>query len=344
MHLKENQVSPAEAVGVVTAQSFGEAATQMVLNVFHHAGVSEMQVTQGLPRLIEIMDARKKPSTPRMEIYLDKEFNDEKSSKTIAEKIKEFKLKEIASEVNIDFGSKKIDIVVDNKGLKEVHTSIGKIVERLNDKGFEVKGHDNKIVLNAGEIDFKALYKLKEKLKETIISGVKGLTQVVVAKRGKDYVIIASGSNLKDVLEVKGVDKTKVFSNDIHDVEQVLGIEAARKTIMNEIKAVIENQGIDINERHLKLVADAMTSIGSIKGFTRMGIISGKASILARATFETPDKQFINATLQGARDELDSVIENILLNQPIPIGTGLPGLIVQITGSLSKAHKKKWKT
>ena len=341
MHLKENQVSPAEAVGVVTAQSFGEAATQMVLNVFHHAGVSEMQVTQGLPRLIEIMDARKKPSTPRMEIYLDKEFNDEKSSKTIAEKIKEFKLKEIASEVNIDFGSKKIDIVVDNKGLKEVHTSIGKIVERLNDKGFEVKGHDNKIVLNAGEIDFKALYKLKEKLKETIISGVKGLTQVVVAKRGKDYVIIASGSNLKDVLEVKGVDKTKVFSNDIHDVEQVLGIEAARKTIMNEIKAVIENQGIDINERHLKLVADAMTSIGSIKGFTRMGIISGKASILARATFETPDKQFINATLQGARDELDSVIENILLNQPIPIGTGLPGLIVQITGSLSKAHKKK---
>src|SRR3989344_4192319 len=209
-----------------------------------------------------------------------------KNSITIAEKIKEFKLKEIASEINIDFGSKKIDIVLDNKGLKEVHTSIGKIVERLNDKGFEVKGHDNKIVLNAGEIDFKALYKLKEKLKETIISGVKGLTQVVVAKRGKDYVIIASGSNLKDVLE----------------------IEAARKTIMNEINAVIENQGIDINERHLKLVADAMTSIGSIKGFTRMGIISGKASILARATFETPDKQFINATLQGARDELDSVI------------------------------------
>src|SRR3989344_4464302 len=171
-----------------------------------------------------------------------------KNSITIAEKIKEFKLKEIASEINIDFGSKKIDIVLDNKGLKEVHTSIGKIVERLNDKGFEVKGHDNKIVLNAGEIDFKALYKLKEKLKETIISGVKGLTQVVVAKRGKDYVIIASGSKLKDV------DKTKVFSNDIHDVEQVLGIEAARKTIMNEIKAVIENQGIDINERHLKLV------------------------------------------------------------------------------------------
>ena len=123
----------------------------------------------------------------------------------------------------------------------------------------------------------------------------------------------------------------------------VFGIEAARQTIINEIKKVIETQGLDINERHIKLIADAMTSSGNVKGVTRMGIISEKASILARATFETPDKQFIGATLKGTKEELTSVIENILLNQPIPVGTGLPGLLVKITGPLVRKGDKEAK-
>jgi len=339
LHLKDDKICPGEAAGVITAQSFGEASTQMVLNVFHYAGVSQMQITLGLPRLIEILDARKQPSTPLMEVFLDKEHNNEKDAKVIAEKIKEVKLKEIISEIKIDFGSKKIEALIDPKGLKSVHVGISTIVDRLNDKGFAVKGTESKILISLTELDFKAIYKLKEKLKETIISGVKGISQVVIAKRDKDYVILTAGSNLKEVLEVKGVDPSKVTSNDIHDVSNVLGVEAARQTIINEIQKVIESQGLDINERHLKLVADAMTSSGVVKGVTRMGIISEKASILARATFETPDKQFINATIQGGRDELKSVIENILLNQPIPVGTGLPGLLVKVTGSLAKPTK-----
>ncbi len=65
---------------------------------------------------------------------------------------------------------------------------------------------------------------------------------------------------------------------------------------------------------------------------------------MARATFETPDKQFINATIQGGRDELKSVIENILLNQVIPVGTGLPGLLVEITGPLVNIESKALKS
>ncbi|MDH3324362.1 MAG: hypothetical protein OEL89_01875, partial [Candidatus Peregrinibacteria bacterium] len=95
------KVAPGEAIGVVTAQSFGEASTQMVLNVFHAAGVAEMQVTQGLPRLIEILDARKLPKTPTMEIFLDKDHNNEKDARIIAEKLKEVKLKEIISDITI---------------------------------------------------------------------------------------------------------------------------------------------------------------------------------------------------------------------------------------------------
>jgi DNA-directed RNA polymerase subunit A' len=343
LHLKNNTISPGEAIGIITAQSFGESSTQMVLWTFHHAGVAQMQITLGLPRLIEIFDARKTPSTPSMEVYLDRENNNEKDARIIAEKIKEIKLKEIISKVRIDFANKRIHIELDPRALKNVHAGMHKIVERLKEKGFEVRAGDNSLSLSVEDRDFKAIYKLKEKLKETIISGVKGVSQVVIVARGRDFVILTSGSNLKEIIQVKGVDPERITSNDIHDVCNVLGVEAARQTIVNEINKVLETQGLNIDQRHLKLIADAMTSSGVVKGVTRMGIISDKASILARATFETPDKQFITATIQGGRDELTSVIENILLNQPIPVGTGLPGLLVQVTGPLvnKKLQKKK---
>ncbi len=343
LHLKDDKIAPGEAVGVVTAQSFGEASTQMVLNVFHHAGVSQMQITQGLPRLIEILDARKNPSTPLMEVYLDSENNDEGNAKIIAEKIKEVKLKNIVSEIKIDFGAKKIEMILDSKGLKAIHAGAHKVADRLKDGGFDVKLNEPRITLNVSDLSYKSIYKLKEKIKEAIISGVKGVSHVVIAKRGKDFVILASGSNLEEILNVKGVDSNRVFSNDLHDVANVFGIEAARQTIINEIHKVLQGQGLDINDRHIKLISDTMTSSGVVKGVTRMGIISQKASILARATFETPDKQFINAAIKGEKDELNSVIENILLNQPIPVGTGLPGLYVKITGPLvnKKLEKKE---
>ena len=133
------------------------------------------------------------------------------------------------------------------------------------------------------------------------------------------------------------------MSNDLYEVAEIFGIEAARQLIIDEIKKVLEGQGLDIDIRHLRLVSDAMTNTGEIKGVTRMGIIAQKSSILARATFETPVKQFVNATMKGTKDKLASVIENIILNQPVPIGTGLPGLLVKVTGPL-KRKKEDLKT
>lgn len=74
-----------------------------------------------------------------------------------------------------------------------------------------------------------------------------------------------------------------------------------------------------------------------------MGIVSDKSSVFARAAFETPDKEFINATIQGKKDDLASVIENIILNQPVPVGTGLPGLLVKVTGPLVNKELEKSK-
>ena len=338
---KDGQIAPGEAIGIITAQSFGESSTQMVLNTFHMAGVAEMQVTSGLPRIIEIFDARKTPSSPKMEIYLDKEFNNEGNARVFAEKIKEVTLKEISSEVKLDFSNKKIEIVIDKKGLKQTHTTIKKVVERLNDLGFNVNEQSESITLNASEYSFREIYKLKEKLKATIISGVKGVKQILIVKRNKDFVIITLGTNLKEMLKLKEVDKYRLISNDFYEVAKVFGIEASRQLIINEVVEVLNSQGLDIDYRHSKLIADAMTDNGIVKGVTRMGIITQKSSILARATFETPDKQFVNASIKGTQDKLTSVIENIILNQPVPIGAGLPGLFVKVVGPLVKEEKDK---
>ncbi len=335
------KLNPGEAIGIITAQSFGEPSTQMVLRTFHFAGVTEMQITQGLPRLIEIFDARKTPSSPKMEIYLNKQFNNEKDAKVLAEKIKEVTIKEISSEINLDFSNKKIEIKIDRNGLKQTHTSVKKVVEKLNDLKFNVKEKEGNIILDASEFGFKEIYKLKEKLKSTIISGVKGVKQILIVKRGSDFVIITLGTNLKTIIELKEINKDKLISNDFYEVADVLGIETARKLIIKEIEEVLNAQGLNIDIRHLKLIADAMTNTGKIKGVTRMGIIAQKSSILARATFETPVKQFVNASIKGSKDKLSSVIENIILNQPVPIGTGLPGLLVKVIGPLEKKEEEK---
>jgi len=334
-------VCPGEALGLVTAQSFGEPSTQMALNVFHFAGVAEMQVTMGLPRLIEIFDTRKKPSSPKMEIYLTKEYNNEKDAEVFAEKIKEVTLKEIASEIGINFSKKIIEIKIDKEALRKTHASAKKIVERLNDLDFKAKEKDDMILLDSNALSFKEIYQLKEKLKNTIISGVKGIKQILILKKENNFVIITLGTNIKEMIKLKEVNKDKIISNDFYEIADVFGIESARQLIINEIKYVINTQGLDIDERHLKLAADAITNTGEVKGVTRMGIIAQKSSILARATFETPIKQFVNASIKGSKEKLKSVIENIILNQPVPVGTGFPGLVVKVIGPLVKKDEEK---
>jgi DNA-directed RNA polymerase subunit A' len=338
---KGEKISPGEAIGIVTAQSFGESSTQMVMRTFHFAGVSEMQVTQGLPRIIEIFDARKKPSSPKMEIYLKKEYNNEKDARVFAEKIKEVTLKEISSEIKLNFTDKKIEILIDKKGLRQTHTSLKKVVEKLCDSKFDAKDKGDSILLSVPDMNFKEIYKTKEKLKETIISGIKGVKQILIVKRGSDYVVMTLGTNLKKIMVLKEVNVDKLISNDLHEVAKIFGIEAARNLIINEVLETLNSQGLEIHIKHLNLIADAMTSTGGVKGVTRMGIIAQKSSILARATFETPDKQFVNASIKGGKDKLTSVVENVILNQPVPIGTGLPGLFVEVVGKLTKKEKDK---
>jgi len=212
--------------------------------------------------------------------------------------------------------------------LKAVHNINKEQKEQL--KNIRKRLKDNKLVINMEGINYRGIYKLKEKLKNTIVGGIKNISQVLPIKKGRDYMILTAGSNLEDVFHVKGVDTRKTTTNNLFEVADVLGIEAARNAIVSEITNVLNKQGLDINQRHIELVADSMTASGRIKGITRTGIVSDKSSVLARASFEIPIAQFVDAGMKGISDRLNSVIENLILNQPVPIGTGLPGLLVTV--------------
>lgn len=340
-----SKINPGEAIGMITAESFGEPGTQMTLNTFHFAGVAEVNVTLGLPRLIEILDARKEIKTPAMEIYLDKDVrNDPAKVKKVAAMIKEIKLQEVVSEFSIDMVKSQIVIKLNKKKMKELGVDEELILKVLSGiKTATVKQQKEEIIAKLKSKEGEEatgtimdLYKLKEKMKDERIRGVQGIKQVMPTKSKNEFIIVTAGSNLKDVLELKEVDITRTTTNSIFEAARVLGIEAGRQAIINEASTVIKDQGLDVDIRHIMFLADIMTATGEIRGITRSGITGDKESVLARATFETPVKHIINAALVGEEDHLNSVIENVLLNQPVPLGTGLPDLITKMQPNLEK--------
>ncbi|QQG38751.1 MAG: DNA-directed RNA polymerase subunit A'' [Candidatus Woesearchaeota archaeon] len=341
------KIDPGEAIGIITAESFGEPSTQMVLRTFHFAGVAEVNVTLGLPRLIEIFDARKIPETPSMEIHLKSEYkNDPKQVRKIASLIKETKLEDISREFTVNLVKSSIEVSLDRELMRELSITPTLLVDSVQNslKTVSVKYKDDDALViksKSPEGELSDIYRLKEKAKNAHVKGIKGVTQVVPVKTGNEYVIQTAGSNVREVMEIKEVDVENVLSNNIFETAEVLGIEAAKETIIREAVKVIENQGLDIDIRHIMFIADVMTATGNIKGITRAGITSEKESVLARASFETPIKHIINASIIGEVDSLNSVVENVMVNQAVPLGTGLPGLLAKMSAKLEKEDKKK---
>ena len=327
------QVEPGECVGIISAESIGEPGTQMTLNTFHFAGVSEMNVTTGLPRIIEVLDGSQSLRTPMMEIYLQAPYKNGTEIKKAAQLINETTLQDIANEFLINIPDSIIEVRLDNEKMNTLSLSAEKVQKLLdaNMKGINVKLKETSLLIKpkGKEISVNELYKLKEKAKSLYVAGVKGITQVLPVKRGDEFVIITAGTNLKSVFGLEFVDATRTMSNDIFEVYDVLGIEAAREAVVREVFKIITEQGLNVDVRHLMLVADTMCVTGSLKGITRYGIVSQKSSVLAKASFETPIKHIINASLVGEKDELSSVVENVMINQPVPIGTGLLTLVTK---------------
>ncbi|WP_010477047.1 DNA-directed RNA polymerase subunit A'' [Thermococcus zilligii] len=323
-------VEPGEPVGTVAAQSIGEPSTQMTLNTFHYAGVTEINVTLGLPRIIEIVDARKNPSTPIMTVYLDEEHRqDMAKALEVARRIEGTTLENLAREETIDILNFEYIVEVDPERLEKTGLDMEKILKKLSGsfKNVEFEADGYRIIVRPQKVGrLSDLRRLAEKVKKHRLKGLSGVGKTIIRKEGDEYVIYTEGSNLKQVLKVPGVDPTRTRTNNIWEIAEVLGIEAARNAIIEEIVSTMREQGLEVDIRHIMLVADMMTLDGVIRPIGRHGVVGEKASVLARASFEITTTHLFEAAERGEVDPLNGVVENVLIGQPVPVGTGVVNL------------------
>ena len=321
---KRALVEPGEAVGIVAAQSMGEPGTQMTLRTFHYAGVREQNVTLGLPRLIEIVDARRMPSTPIMSIYLDKKNRaSERKATEVAREIICTTLEDITKAMYVDPELGEVAIQLDSTMMEDRGVTLEHLQEALHLPNCILRMEKDKLYLKPKKIDPK---KLLDKVSNHHIKGVPSIGRVLVTEEKGEWVIRTDGSNLPRALQIAGVDPTRTVANNIHEIAKTLGIEAARNVIIKEAVGVLEEQGLDVDIRHVMLAADIMTATGEVRQIGRHGISGKKASVLARAAFEITVPNIVEASIRGESDPLKGVTENVIVGQSIPIGTGLVDL------------------
>ena len=328
-------VEPGEAVGIVAAQSIGEPGTQMTLRTFHYAGVREQNVTLGLPRLIEIVDARRVPSTPIMSIFLNKNNRKSRAKATqITRNIISTTVEDIAKTIYEDPKHDRVVVEFDSTLMENRGVLFEELKEKLQLPGCELSARGRKIYVKPKKPE--DCKKLIKKIVSKNIKGAPGIKRALVAEEGGEWVIRTDGSNLAKVLEIVGLNPTRIITNHVHEIAKTLGIEAARNSLIKEALGVLEEQGLDVDVRHIMLVADIMSATGEVRQIGRHGISGSKSSVLARAAFEISVPNIVNAAIKGEVDPLQGVTENVIVGQSIPIGTGLVNLYMS-----TLTHKEK---
>jgi DNA-directed RNA polymerase subunit A" len=318
----------------------------MTLRTFHYAGVEEFSVTQGLPRLIEIVDARRFPSTPQQTIYLEEPYNQsEEKAIEVHKRIEQIRIEQITHDVDLDFVNWNIVInlipdICEKKGIDI--DSIPEILKRYKKKG-TIKREGNSIIIDPQTEDLQSLQKLREKILKKVVKGVRGIKRGLLTPTDdkKEWVIKTEGTNMHGVVQIEGVDITRTVSNHIHEIEKLYGIEAARNMIINEAQKVLEQQGLDVDKRHLLILAELMCVEGSIQSIGRHGISGSKSSVFARAAFEVTVNQLLDAGLYGEEERLLGIPENVIIGQVVPMGTGRVSVMFDLDANLKILNSKK---
>ncbi|KAJ6643220.1 DNA-directed RNA polymerase III subunit RPC1, partial [Pseudolycoriella hygida] len=320
---------PGTAVGALAAQSIGEPGTQMTLKTFHFAGVASMNITQGVPRIVEIINASKSISTPVIDAAIDNN-TDINFARRVKARIEKTTLGEISScfqeiyksddcYILIELDLTRIAVLGLEINAETIHYSICTSKLRLRPNDVQVIT-SSKILIrpdfvkhgNALNIEMERLMNL---VPNVVVAGIPNVSRAVIAivagSNPHEYTLCVEGSGLGRVMATYGVIGAKTRSNNIWEVFQTLGIEAARRTIEDEIIKVMENHGMTVDHRHIKLLASQMTSRGEVLGITRHGLAKMRESVFNLAS----------------TDSIDGVSERIILGMPAAIGTGLFKLI-----------------
>jgi len=322
--------------GLETFTTAQGVVTHNTMNTFHYAGVAEIDVTQGLPRLIELVDARKEPDTPSMEVHLADEYaTDRERAHEVVWAIESTKILQLG-DVSTNVADMLVQVDLNEDTLAErwptedtLETVVEDIAATIESKlGVTVQTPAPTVVqFGPEEPSYRDLLQLVEELRDIVFKGIEEVNRVVIRKEelddGEEFVLYTEGSALGDVLDLEGVDASRTTCNNIHEIHRQLGIEAAREAIIDETMDTLAEQGLDeVNIRHLMLVADIMTNRGTIESIGRHGISGNKESVLARAAFEVTVNHLLDAAIHGEVDDLNGVTENVIVGKPIKLGTG----------------------
>jgi DNA-directed RNA polymerase II subunit RPB1 len=360
--LHRARAMPGEMVGSIAAQSVGEPATQMTLNTFHLAGVACKNVTQGVPRLKELINASSNIRTPVLTVPAADEADALRIKRAIECTVTSALLR--ASEIIYD-PDPGTTVVEADAELVAGYTELGETAPptaspwvvrlvfdcaalqergvRLSDVAcslaavvpssattYTADDNDDRCVvrvrLAAG--DHAHAVALALQLETAHLFGVPGIAAAAAATTRDDgverWVVYTKGANLTGVAAIAGVDSRRLYSNDVMEVYAILGVEAARAALVRELRAVLEADGSYVNHRHINLLCDVMTHRGDVAAFTRHGLARSDAGFLARCSFEETVEVLYNAATFGDREVVDGrgVTANILLGQLAPVGTG----------------------
>ncbi|MGC8586198.1 MAG: DNA-directed RNA polymerase subunit A'' [Candidatus Micrarchaeia archaeon] len=329
---KDIRATPGEAVGTLAAQSIGEPSTQMMLRVFHSAGVSSVIQTRGLPRMIELADARKKPKFPLMRIYMEEGIKKKyEKVREIWRKLEEVKVSNVIKDYDENFRTGTMLLTLDREKLSFYELSAKNVHSAIEKTGAEVSVEGDTITVKVNKkAGVKSVRTAFVHVLNARVAGVEGISKAVIQQEEDgSFYIATSGSNMSEVMNIEGVDKWHIYCNDPFEVAKVYGIEAARNILANEFISTINEEGLTVSFRHISLLADTMTFTGEIKSIGRHGVVGEKSSVLAKAAYEETVKHLVNASIFGEKDPLNGVAENILIGKQVTVGTGYVKLMIK---------------
>ncbi|XP_072037718.1 LOW QUALITY PROTEIN: DNA-directed RNA polymerase III subunit RPC1-like [Amphiura filiformis] len=335
-----SRIEPGTAVGAIGAQSIGEPGTQMTLKTFHFAGVASMNITLGVPRIKEIINASKNISTPIISALLEVD-DDADVGRVVKGRIEKTRLGEVSEYLEEVFLPDDCFILIkldlDRIKLLKLEVSSSSVANsicasKLRVKHQHVRVHSSQVLtVHPQETSKSSMYYtlqfLKEHLPEVVIKGIPSVSRAVITlddKAGqKKYKLLVEGDNLQAVIATRGVKGTATTSNNTSEMEKTLGIEAARQTIIEQIEYTMVSHGMSIDHRHVMLLADLMTYKGEVLGITRFGLAKMKESVLMLASFEKTADHLFDASYHGQKDAVCGVSECIIMGIPMHIGTGI---------------------
>ena len=237
----------------------------------------------------------------------------------------------------------RIRIVKENGGIREGSIKIDDDDKKMKDESSDKSSDDEGMDDDKGSSDYGLLKKIEHQLlNEVSLKGIPGIKKVYMREenvasydshlgtfsKSKEWILDTDGVNLSQVLSCKGVNTARTVSNDIVEIFQVLGIEAARQALLNELRAVISFDGSYVNYRHLALLCDTMCQKGFLMAITRHGINRVDRGPLMKCSFEEMVEMLVDAAMYGETDYMRGVSENVLMGQLAPIGTSCFDLVI----------------